>query len=313
MALVELDAVRAAAKNIASVAVRTPLLPCTWADNLWLKPESLQPVGSFKLRGAVNALSCLPASVRRAGVIAHSSGNHAQAVAYAGRTLETPVVVVMPDVAAPLKVAATRGYGAEVFLVPAAERESRTEQLAAERGLTIVPPYDHADIIAGQGTVGLEIIEDLSDVDTVLVPVGGGGLSSGVATAVTALAPHATVIGVEPELASDAADSLRAGELRMWDTHVTHRTAADGLRTNLSPLTFAHLRARLSGIVTVTEEEILSTVGVLARSARLVAEPSGAVAVAAYLHRRDELPGGRTVAIVSGGNVDPAVLAQALG
>src|SRR5690348_6125726 len=178
MALVELDAVRAAAKNIAGVAVRTPLLPCTWADNLWLKPENLQPVGSFKLRGAVNALSCLPAAVRRAGVITHSSGNHGQAVAYAGRTLAAPVVVVMPDVAAPIKVAATRGYGAEVFLVPAAEREHRTEQLAAERGLTIVPPYDHPDIIAGQGTVGLEIIEDLSDVDTVLVPVGGGGLSS---------------------------------------------------------------------------------------------------------------------------------------
>jgi threonine dehydratase len=218
----------------------------------------------------------------------------------------------MPDVAAPIKVAATRAYGAEVVLVPAAERMRRTEQLAAERGLTIVPPYDHPDIIAGQGTVGLEIVEDLSDVDTVLVPVGGGGLASGVASAVTALVPQATVVGVEPELAADAAESLRSGELRTWHPDLTHATIADGLRTNLSPLTFAHLRARLSGIVTVSEEEILATIGVLARSARIVAEPSGAVSVAAYLHRRAELPGGRTVAVVSGGNVDPDILARVL-
>jgi threonine dehydratase len=310
--LVTLDDVRAAAKNIAGIAVRTPLLPCSWEDGLYLKPENLQPMGAFKIRGALHALASLPAAVRAAGVVTESSGNHGQALAYAGRRLAAPVVVVMPDVASPAKIEATRGYGAEVVLVPPAERSSHVQRLVNERGLTFVPPYDHRDIIAGQGTIGLEILADLSDVDTVLVPVGGGGLASGVATAVRSLAPHVTVIGVEPALAADAAESLAAGELRIWPTEQTYRTVADGLRTNLSALTLAHLRVHLAGIVTVTDEEILSTVRVLARSARIVAEPSGAVAMAAYLHRRDELPGGRTVAIVSGGNIEPGLLARVL-
>ncbi|OLE29377.1 MAG: threonine dehydratase [Actinobacteria bacterium 13_1_20CM_3_71_11] len=310
MALVSIDEVRAAADSIRGHAVRTPLLP--FGDELWLKPENLQPVGAFKIRGATHALTRLPDETRRAGVITHSSGNHGQALAYAGRLLGTPVVVVMPDNAPPVKIEATRRFGAEVVLVPAADRERRTHALAAERGLRIVPPYDHPDIIAGQGTVGLEIVADLPDVATVLVPVGGGGLASGVATAVTALAPGAAVIGVEPALAADAADSLAAGELRTWTTDERYRTVADGLRTPLSELTFAHLRARLDRIVTVTEEQILDTVPLLARAARIVAEPSGAVAVAAYLHRRHELPAGRTVAVVTGGNIDPALLARLL-
>ena len=309
MDLVTIDEVRAAAERIAGVAVRTPLLPC---GDLWLKPENLQPVGAFKLRGATNALAVLPPAVRAAGVITHSSGNHSQALAYAGRRLGVPVVVVMPDVAPARKVAATRGYGAEVVLVPPAERLPRTLRLAAERGLTLVPPYDHRDIIAGQGTVGLEIVADLSTVDCVLVPVGGGGLASGVATAVKALAPRAAVIGVEPELAADAAASLAAGRLVQWPTDLLYRTVADGLRTTLSDLTFAHLRARLDAIVTVAEEEILSTVRTLALGARIVAEPSGAVATAAWLYHREELPPGATVAVVSGGNIDPALLARLL-
>ena len=309
MDLVSIDDVRAAAERIAGVAVRTPLLRC---GGLWLKPENLQPVGAFKVRGATNALAVLPPSVRAAGVITHSSGNHAQALAYAGRLLGVPVVVVMPDVAPPVKVAATKGYGAEVVFVPPAERLSHTTRLAAERGLTIIPPYDHPDVIAGQGTVGLEIVADLSTVDCVLVPVGGGGLASGVATAVKALAPRAAVIGVEPELAGDAAESLAAGRLVRWPTGLLYRTVADGLRTTLSELTFAHLRARLDAVVTVTEEEILSTVRTLALCARIVAEPSGAVAAAAFLHHRAELPAGRTVAVVSGGNVDPDLLARVL-
>lgn len=310
--LVTLDEIRAAAKNIAGIALRTPLMSGPWADELYLKPENLQPVGAFKIRGATHALTCLPASARAAGVVTHSSGNHGQALAYAGRRLGTPVVVVMPEVAAPTKIEATRGYGGEVVLVPPDERLSRAMQLAEERGLTLVAPYDNRDIIAGQGTIGLEILEDLSDVDTVLVPVGGGGLASGVATAVRSLAPHVAVIGVEPAYAADAAESLAAGEVRVWPTERTYRTVADGLRTGLSELTLAHLRAYLAGIVTVTDEEILSTVRVLAHSARIVAEPSGAVAAAAFLHRREELPAGRAVAIVSGGNVDPALLARVL-
>jgi threonine dehydratase len=167
-------------------------------------------------------------------------------------------------------------------------------------------------VIAGQGTVGLEIVADLPEVDVVLVPVGGGGLSAGVATAVTALRPGAAVVGVEPALAADARDSLAAGALRPWPEERTYRTVADGLRTALSGLTLAHLRRRLAGIVTVTEEEILDATAVLPRRCRLVAEPSGAVALAAYLHRRAELPAGRTVAVVSGGNIDPALLRRLL-
>ena len=313
MDLVSLDQVQVAAAAISGVAVRTPLLPAAWAGDLWLKPESLQPVGSFKLRGAYHAISRLPASRRAAGVITHSSGNHAQAVAYAARAFGIPAVVVMPDVAAPVKIDAVRALGAEVVLVPPAQRLARAEELAAARGLTMIPPFDHPDVIAGQGTIGLEIVEDLPDVDVVLVPVGGGGLASGVATAVTALRPSTVVVGVEPEYAADARESLRAGSVVAWPVEQTYRTCADGLRTNLSELTLAHLRERLDRIVTVTEDEIREAVGCLARSARLVAEPSGAVTTAAYLYRRAELPAGRTVAVVSGGNLDPALLAAAIG
>jgi threonine dehydratase len=229
-------------------------------------------------------------------VITHSSGNHAQALAYAARAFQVPCVVVMPDTAPPVKIAATRQLGAEVVLVAPELRAERCAELAGERGLSVIPPYDHPDVIAGQGTVGLEIVEDMSTVDVVLVPVGGGGL----------------VIGVEPELAADARDSLRAGRLVSWPIEQRYRTVADGVRVELSELTFAHLSRRLDGIVTVSEEEILGTVGALARSARLVVEPSGAVSVAAFLHRRGELPPGRTVAVISGGNLDPTLLARLL-
>jgi threonine dehydratase len=308
--VITVDDVRAAADRIAGVAVRTPLL--RMPPDLWLKPENLQPVGAFKVRGATNALRKLPPEARSAGVITHSSGNHGQALAYAGRSAGVPVVVVVPDGAPAVKVEAIGGFGAEIVRVAPADREARTAELAAARHLTIIPPYDHPDIIAGQGTVGLEIVADRPDVEVVLVPVGGGGLASGVATAVKALAPHAIVIGVEPALAADAQDSLAHGELRTWTNELRYRTVADGLRVPLSALTFAHLRDRLDGIVTVTDEEILATVPVLARSARIVAEPSGAVAPAAYLYRRHELPAGRTVAVVSGGNVDPALFARLL-
>ena len=312
MNLVTLDDVRDAAKSVHGVAVRTPLLPAQWAGELWLKPESLQPIGSFKLRGAYHAVASLPAERRANGVVAHSSGNHGQAVAFAARAFGVPSVVVMPDVAEPIKIEATRALGAEVILVPPSERLSLAEEIVAERGMTLIPPFDHPHIIAGQGTVGLEIVEDLPDVDVVLVPVGGGGLASGVATAVKGLRPSVKVVGIEPEVAADAADSFRAGSLVTWPVEKTYRTIADGLRTNLSELTLAHLRARLDGIVTVTEDEIRSTVRTLVRSARLVVEPSGAVAPAAFLHRRAELPAGRTAAVISGGNVRPELLASLL-
>ncbi|EHR60207.1 threonine ammonia-lyase [Saccharomonospora cyanea] len=315
MDLVTLDDIRAAADRIAGGAVRTPLLPCTWAEDdrpLWLKPETLQPIGAFKIRGALNAIARLDDDARRRGVVAYSSGNHAQAVAYAAATEGITAHIVMPASTPQVKIDNTRAYGAEVVLVGEGQRERVAYEIVAERGAVLVPPFDHPDIIAGQGTIGLEIAEDLPDVDVVLVPVSGGGLASGIATAITALLPDAKVIGVEPELAADTRESLRAGSLVDWSIEDRNRTIADGLRSQPSELTFAHLKTRLHDLVTVTEDEIRSAMAVLARRGRLVAEPSGAVPTAAYLYHAAELPAGRTVAVVSGGNVDPALLSDVL-
>ncbi|MEV0806444.1 threonine/serine dehydratase [Micromonospora sp. NPDC050200] len=312
MELISIEDVRAAADDIAGTVVRTPLLPALWDDELWLKPENLQPVGSFKLRGATHAVARLDLAARSRGVVTHSSGNHGQALAYAARAFGVPCMVVVPEGAPQVKVDRIRALGAEVRLVPRARRLPEAERIAADTGAALVPPFDDRRIIAGQGTIGLEIVADLPDVDVVLVPVGGGGLSSGIATAIKALRPSAAVVGVEPLLAADARDSLVAGEVVIWDVERTYRTSADGLRTNLSELTLAHLRERLDGIVTVTEEEIAAAMGRLAREARLVVEPSGAVAVAARLFHPDDLPSGRTAAVITGGNLDPAVLASML-
>ncbi|MEU5694735.1 threonine/serine dehydratase [Actinosynnema sp. NPDC020468] len=306
MDLVTLADIRAAAAVIRPAAVRTPLL--RFADGLSVKPESLQPVGAFKIRGALNAIARLPEDVRARGVVAYSSGNHAQAVAYAAKLFRIQATIVVPENAPVIKVTATRAYGARVELVPMAERESRAAELVAETGAALIPPFDHPDVIAGQGTVGLEIAEDFPEVGTVLVPVSGGGLISGVATAVKALAPGARVIGVEPELAADAAESFRTGAVVSWPAEDRARTSADGLRAVLSDLTFAHIRARVDDVVTVTEEEIADAVRALARQTRIIAEPSGAVAVAAWLRLRSPA----SVAVVSGGNVDPDVLAALL-
>ena len=298
--LVTLDDVKAAADRIRGRVLRTPLLS-TVDCPLWIKPECLQPTGAFKLRGATNAVLQLDATVR--GVVTHSSGNHAQALAYAARAAGLPATVVMPDDAVPAKVEATRAIGATVHLVPRAERASAAEELARRHGLTMIPPYDHPHVIAGQGTVGLEIAADAPDVDVVLVPIGGGGLAAGVATALKALRPPAAVIGVEPELAADAADSLRRGTRTAWDPALTARTSADGVRhAVLGELTWAHLRRHLDAVVTVTEDEIAAAVRFLAARYRVVAEPSGALSTAAYLWHGEQLPAGRTVAVLSGGN-----------
>lgn len=315
MNLITVEDVTAAAERIAGTAVRTPLLPGAWADPhrpLWLKPENLQPVGAFKIRGAANAVARIPASERARGVVAYSSGNHAQAVAYVAKRFGIPAAIVVPENTPAVKIEATRAHGAEVVVVPITDREIVAERLVAERGATLIPPFDHPDVIAGQGTIGLEIVADLPDVEVVLVPVSGGGLASGVATAIKALRPAARVYGVEPALAGDAAESLTAGRLVRWSAQDRARTIADGLRAEPSELTFAHLRKLLDGIVTVSEEEIRAAVATLATRAHLVAEPSGAVTTAAYLHRAADLPGGHTVAIVSGGNLDPADLAAML-
>lgn len=305
--------VRSAAERLDGVAVRTPLVPCL-DGRLLVKPESLQPIGAFKLRGAHAALTAASGEGRLRGAVTHSSGNHAQAVAYVARALGVPAVIVMPDTTPSVKVEATAGFGAEVVSVPPSHeaRTRKAEELAAERGYVLVPPFDDEGVIAGQGTVGLEIIADAPDVDVVLVPVSGGGLISGVAAAVGAVRPRTKVVGVEPELAADARESLRRGERVAWPAERTGRTIADALRAEqVGVRTYDHIARYVDDIVAVGEEEIREAMRLLARRARLVAEPAGAVATAAFLFRRHELPAGRTyVAVLSGGNVDPALFAE---
>jgi threonine dehydratase len=306
--LVDIDLICDAAELIRPYAVRTPLLASPW-PGLWLKPENLQPIGAFKIRGAVAAISRLDPAVRARGVLAHSSGNHAQAVAYTARAFGIDAYIVIPDNAPARKIQATRDLGATVELVPVERRFSRPAELAEQTGKAMIPPFDNPDVISGQGTVGLEIAADMPDVDTVLVPVSGGGLISGIAAAITALLPNAKVVGVEPELAGDAAESFAAGRRIPWTHALTARTMADGLRTfSVGELPWEHIRSQVHDIITVTEDEIADATRRLLLQARLVAEPSGAVAAAAYLHHGAQLPGGRTVAVVSGGNIDPAVL-----
>jgi threonine dehydratase len=312
--LVTLAELHAAQERIRGVAVHTPLV--NFAGGLWVKAEGLQPIGSFKLRGAFNKIAQLSAASRACGVITYSSGNHAQGVAYAARAVGTKAVIVMPSNAPLVKVKATRALGAEIVTVgpSSGERKAKAEQLAAEFGYVVVPPYDDRDIIAGQGSCGLEIVADRPEVDLVLAPVGGGGLLSGVAAAVKLTRPGVKVIGVEPELASDAAQSLKAGAIVSVTGEQTARTSADGLRTqSVGVLNFAHMQAYVDDIVTVTEAEIRETMRRMIFATRLVPEPSGAVALAAAIFHSDQLPPSReTVAIMSGGNVEPAVLRSVL-
>ena len=316
-ALVGIEAIGLAAARIAGVALQTPVVDCVLPDRdgrLLVKAESLQPVGSFKLRGAFNKIASLSAEQRTRGVVASSSGNHAQAVAYVARRFGIPATIVIPQGAAEIKIAATQRYGAEVVLVPPAERDTRPFELAAEHGYALVPPYDDPDIIAGTGTIGAEIAADVPDVDMIVVPVSGGGLISGIATAIKALCPRARVIGVEPELAADAVESFRRGQRVEWTPEQTFRTAADGLRTtSVGELPWQHIRRYVDEMVTVSEDQIRDAIRTLVRSARLVAEPSGAVATAAYLaHPELSDRAETTVAVVSGGNTDPALFAEIL-
>jgi threo-3-hydroxy-L-aspartate ammonia-lyase len=314
--LVSLDDIRAAARVLASVAMRTPLVPFGRAGKggapVLLKAESLQPVGAFKIRGAYHAMSSLSVEERARGVVTHSSGNHAQGVARAARLLGIRATIVMPSDAPSIKRARVEADGAEIVTVgPASgDREAMAERLVAERGLILIPPYDDDRIIAGQGTVGLEIAEDVPDLAAVLVPIGGGGLASGVVVAVKAIHPQARVIGVEPELAADAQESLRAGRVVRWQASRTGRTIADGTRSQaIGKRPFAHLSRLLDDVVTVTEAEIAATVRLVAEESRLIVEPSGALAPAAARYRSREAGvvglEGTVVAIVSGGNVDP--------
>ena len=248
--------------------------------------------------------------MRTRGVVAYSSGNHAQAVAYAAAVYSIPAHIVMPEETPAIKVAATRSHGAEVVLCGAGQREKVAAEVVEQTGGVLVPPFDHPDIIAGQGTVGIEIADDLPAVENVLIPVSGGGLASGIGTAIKALCPDARVFGVEPELAADTAEALRLGHRVDWSIEDRNRTIADGLRSQPSALTFAHLQKVLDGVITVSENEIRAAVRELAYKAHLVSEPSGAVALAAY--RQGATPPGRTVMILSGGNVEPEMLREIL-
>jgi threonine dehydratase len=322
--LVSVEEVRNAAARIAPIAIRTPLIESAFPNlsghgtgkRVFLKAESLQPIGAFKIRGAANKILQLTQGEIARGVITYSSGNHAQGVAYAAREVGAKAVIVMPSNAPAIKRAATLAMGAEIVDVGVAssERLAKSDELVWQHGYIVIPPYNDRQIIAGQATCGLEIIESLPNVDLVLAPVSGGGLLSGVAAAVKQLSPRTKVFGVEPELAGDTAESFRTGSIVTWPAELTSRTIADGLRTqSVGQLNFAHIRAFVDGIVTVTEAEIRAAMRAIVAATRLVPEPSGAVAMAALLFHGAELPEYTTAAaVVSGGNVDPALLAEIL-
>jgi threonine dehydratase len=315
--VVTLADIHQARARLEGIAARTPLLEWTGASDsrkLFLKLENLQPIGAFKLRGAYNKIASLSDEERLRGVISYSSGNHAQGVAYAARALGVKAIIVMPGNAPKNKLEATAALGAKIVTVGpgSEERRLRAEQLAAEHGYVIVPPYNDEKIIAGQGTVALEILQDLPNVETVLVPVGGGGLISGVSAAIKLSNPKVKVIGVEPELAADAQASLRAGRIVSFPAEQVSQTLADGLRTqSVGAINFEHIRAYVDDIVSVTEDEIRRAMRALSANAKTLAEPSGAVAPAAFLFHANELPNTKiNVAVISGGNIDPKLFAE---
>ena len=303
--MITLADIRRAQKRLAGAVLRTPLLPLkVGRPDTWLKCENLQRSGSFKLRGAYNKIASLPPAVRKRGVVAYSSGNHAQGVALAGQVFGIPTTIVMLDQSVAHKVEGTRSYGAEVIFGGKSSEEikARAESIAAEQGKTLVRPFDDELIIAGQGTIGLEIIEQLKDVKAVVVPIGGGGLSSGVATAVKSLKPKVKVFGAEPAGAPKMSESLKKGQLV---TLPGTNTIADGLKpVRASEITFEHVRKFIDDVVLVTDEEILSATRHLIYKEKLIVEPSGAATTAAILSGKLKLPKGAAVAVISGGNVD---------
>jgi threonine dehydratase len=310
--IVAAESIRAASESLRGVVVRTPLLACGWIGDaapgfrgdVRLKCENLQRAGAFKIRGAYTLIARLSAADRSRGVITYSSGNHAQGVALAARLFGVPAVVVMPTTAPAVKVEGAKGFGAEVILegTTSTERQVRAQAEAAERGLTMVPPFDHPDIIAGQGSVGVEILEDWPDVETVVVPIGGGGLASGVAAWVKAQRPACRIIGVEPIGADAMRQSCAAGRPV---TIELQPSIADGLMpVRPGDLTFQHMRDLADDIVTVNDEEILAAATLLLRRGKLVVEFSGAATFAALLAGR--VPAGRTAVVLSGGNLDAA-------
>ncbi|MEX2197201.1 MAG: threo-3-hydroxy-L-aspartate ammonia-lyase [Burkholderiales bacterium] len=305
----------AAHERIKPVAKRTPVLTSSTIDALTgakvhFKCENFQRMGAFKFRGAYNALSQLTPEQKKQGVVAFSSGNHAQAVALSGRLLGVPAVIVMPTDAPPVKLAATRGYGAEVVLYDASneDRAKIAEKLAAERGLTVIPPFDHPHILAGQGTAAKELIEQTGQLDILMVPCGGGGLLSGCSIAAKHLSPQCRVIGVEPAAGDDGLRSFRSGKLESVPLPMT---IADGARTMcLGKLTFSIIQRNVHDFLTVTDEELLEWMFFLWERMKMVVEPTGALAAAALLQGKIDTKGKKVGVVISGGNVDLAWAAR---
>ena len=301
--------IQSAAARLAGTAHRTPVATSRTANQrtgaeLFFKCENLQRMGAFKFRGAYNALSQFTPEQRRAGVVAFSSGNHAQAIALSGRLLGIPATIVMPNDAPLMKVDATRGYGAEVQLYNRykEDREAIGRQLADERGMTLIPPFDHPHVMAGQGTAALELIEDAGSLDVLLVCVGGGGLISGCAVAAKHALPQCRVIGVEPEAGNDVQQSLRRGEIVHIDVP---QTIADGAQTQApGRVTFPVIRALVDDVLTVTDRQLVLTMRFFAERMKMVVEPTGCLAAAAVLEGMLDVKGQRVGIIISGGNVD---------
>ncbi len=318
--LVTFDDLLKAHGRIKEAVYRTPLVRLPVEGEVYAKAENLQRTNSFKLRGAYNFLASLPEHVRRRGVTAPSSGNHAQGLACAAHLFGVPAAIAIPEGAPEIKVQRTLAWGAEVVRCgsSAAERQVAAQRFVDERGYTFVPPFDHPWIIAGQGTVGLEIAEDLPEVANVLVCTGGGGLLAGIALALKKLCPDAQVLGVEPELAADAGESFQQGKVVTWPAEKTTRTVADGVRTqSLGEHTFRVIKQNVDGFVTVPEAAILEAAAWYLNEAKLVVEPTGALTLAAYRklaagEGEATLRPGKTVLLVSGGNVSSAVLRDLL-
>jgi threo-3-hydroxy-L-aspartate ammonia-lyase len=312
------DDVSAAAQRLQGQAHRTPVLRSSTADRLlgaqlFFKCENLQRMGAFKFRGAFNALSQFTPAQRKAGVLAFSSGNHAQAIALSARLLGIPATILMPRDAPRAKIEATRGYGGEVITFDryTEDREALSAKIGAERGLTVIPPFDHPHVIAGQGTAAKELFDEVGPLDVLLVPMGGGGLLSGTALATRALAPQCKLYGVEPEAGNDGQQSFRKGEI----IHIeTPNTLADGAQTqHLGQYTFAIVRRDVDDILTATDAQLIEAMRFFAERMKIVVEPTGCLGFAAGRHAGLSLQGKRVGVIVSGGNVDVARFAQLLG
>lgn len=305
--MVTFDAIREAHQRIAPHVHRTPVMTCATLDaelgmRLSFKCENLQKVGAFKARGAVNAVLCLSDDAAAKGVATHSSGNHAAALAYAARIRGVPCTVVMPTGASPIKVEAVRGYGANIVFCEAGERESTCEQVLSDTGATFVPPFDHPDIVAGQGTAALELMEAAPDLDVIVAPVGGGGLLAGTALAASGCSPSPRVFGAEPDAVDDAYRSMQTGVRQPAVKSPT--TIADGLLTGLGELNFAVLQERSVEIITVSDDAIVAAARDHLERMKLLVEPSGATPLAAIRARRAEWAGLSVGVIISGGNTD---------